>query len=197
VDAHWRISAMPLFSGAFEFDELFEMSVALPALGAHARGLAPVHAFAHASIHRASNVCSGIGDRLKWLYDLHLLAQRFNADDWDRLLDVCRERGLCGVVPVAIGATAAEFGPVVPADVVAALAAGRESESLDASRLRDWGYVQRQNLRALPTLSLRVRWLWQRVFPSKGYLRELYGQDVSVSGLWLERVRRAFGRLSR
>jgi hypothetical protein len=196
LDMHWKISAMPLFRQRLAHAQLWAQAIPLSALGPDARGLGAVHAFAHASIHRASNVCSGIGDRLKWLYDLHLLAQRFDADDWARLLRLCRERGLCGVVAEAIEATAAAFGPVVPAEVMAALAADRAAEPLDASRLRDWGYIQRQNLRALPTLSLRARWLWQRVFPPKGYLRELYGKDVSVPGLWLERVRRAIGRLS-
>ena len=140
VDAHWRISAMPLFSDAFAFGELFEASIALPALGKHARGLMPVHAFAHASIHRASNVCSGIGDRLKWLYDLHLLAQRFGTDDWGRLLGVCRERDLCGVVAEAIAATADAFGPVVPAEVVAGTRARyvEAYERITGRRFADW-----------------------------------------------------------
>lgn len=196
LDLHWRISDMPLFLDLFGFSELHEASIPLSTLGPGTRGLGPVHAYLHACIHRVANVCTGIGDRLKWLYDLHLLAARFDAADWAKLVQTCCARGLCGVVAEGISATAAMFGPVAPAPVLAALTTGRERESLDASRLGDWRYVQRQNFNALPTWPARARWLWERLFPSPGYLRELYGEEAGGAGLWLERLRRGLRRLA-
>jgi hypothetical protein len=195
LDMHWRLANMPLLRDLLSFQELFAASIPLPRLAEHARGLSPVHAFAHACIHRASNLCAGLGDRLKWLYDLHLLAGAFAPADWDELLDLCVERGMCGICAEGINASLGLFGTVVPERVLDALRVARADESLDASRLSDWRHMQRRNLAALPTLRERVRWLWQRAFPTRGYLRELYGTDVSVLALWGQRLKRAVRRL--
>lgn len=196
LDMHWRISDMPLFLDLFGFSELQRASIPLPALGPGARGLGPVHAFLHACVHRAANVCTGIGDRLKWLYDLHLLAARIDAGEWATLVQLCHARGVCGVVAEGIAATAAMFGAVVPESVTRTLATGRRQEALDAARLADWRYVQRQNFKALPSWPARMRWLRERLFPSLGYLRELYGEEPGRTALWFERLRRGIRRLS-
>lgn len=141
--------------------------IALPALSPHARGLSPVHA----CMHRAINVYTGIGDRLKWLYDLHLLTQRLDDGQWQQLQDVCMQRRLNGICVTGIDAAASVFGDAAPAPAMQALRAGRAGEPLDAARLHDWEYMEGRNLAALP--SLRLRWLWQRMFPSKACLQEL------------------------
>ncbi len=195
LDMHWKLSGEPLFQATFAFSELHEASVELPSLGVNGKGLTAVHAFAHACIHRASNVSCGIGDRLKWLYDIHLLALQFSPSDWAQLQSVCRQRQLCGVVAEAITATGHAFGTPIPLDVANALVLGRRTESLDASRLGDWRYMQRRNLMALPGWKMRARWLWQRAFPSKGYLRELYGDEITTPKLWQLRLSRALSRI--
>ncbi len=195
LDMHWRLASMPLLRNLFSFDELFAASIPLPRFALHARGLGPVHAFIHACIHRASNLCAGLGDRLKWLFDLHLLAGRFSDAEWDDLLELCVAHGVCGICAEGLAASVTAFGTLIPVQVTDALDAGRANESFDASRLSDWKYMQRCNLAALPSLHERARWLWQRTFPPRGYLRELYGADVSVFALWLQRLKRAIRRL--
>lgn len=196
LDMHWRISAMPLFSSTFSFVELQQASIPLPSLGPDARGLGPAHACLHACMHRASNLGAGMGDRLKWLYDLHLMALHFSDEDWETLLRLCRERGLCGVCAEGFDAADPTFGTPLRSDVRQALAEGRTGEALDAGRLGDWNYMQRQNLRALPSLVMRAHWLWQRLFPPADYLRELYGTEQGHATLLMERCRRAWQRLT-
>lgn len=195
IDVHWRLLNSPAFADIFSFDELLAASIPLPGLSVHARGLAPAHAFLHATLHRAMNLHIGVGDGLKWLYDLHLLASRLEPKDWALLRQLCRERGLSGVFLEGIRAAAAEFGTAVPAEVLAELHEQRAHESLDASRLGDWYYMQRQNLRALPSRRAYLQWMWGRLFPPLGYLRELYGADKSTAALLLERARRLLRRL--
>lgn len=197
LDMHWQLSGMPLFRGLLPFDELLAASIPLPRMAPDARGLGPAHAFAHACMHRASNLCAGLGDRLKWLYDLHLLAATFAAPDWQELLDLCAQRGLCGICAEGIRATAAAFDTTVPMEVLDTLRAGRTHESLDASCLSDWKYMQRRNLAALPSLRARARWLQQTTFPPREYLQELYGRDMGTFALWSQRIRQAFRRLLR
>ena len=196
LDLHWRISGMPMFFNALTFRELQEDSIQLPLPGMNARGLSPVHALTHACIHRASNIDSGIGDRLKWLYDLHLLAERFKKGDWKELQKLCEVRKLCGIVFDGISACRKAFSSPIPNDFLSALSAGAASESLDVSRLSDWRYIQGRNFKALPTWSSRLRWLAHRLFPETGYLHELYGRDMDGAALWLTRSRRAMKRIS-
>jgi hypothetical protein len=195
LDMHWRLANTPLFAEAFDFEVLHAASIPLPRLAANARGLSPVHAFLHACIHRATNLSQGVGDRLKWLYDLHLLCERFTMSDWSVLQQHCRELGLGGICAAGIEAAADPFGSVVPGTVLESLKEASKQESLDVGRLSDWKYMQGRNLVALPSLRVRARWLWQRVFPPKRYLQELYGVDRSAASLWMQRMKRAIWRL--
>jgi hypothetical protein len=154
-----------------------------------------VHAFLHACIHRAVNLSLGVGDRLKWLYDLHLLGERFTTSDWSLLQQQCREHGLSGVCGSGIEAAAVLFGSVMPGAVLNSLHEASAHESLDIGRLSDWKYMQARNLAALPSMRVRARWLWQRLFPPKAYMQELYGTDLSTASLWMQRLKRAILRL--
>lgn len=192
VDVHWRLSNSALHADRFAFDELMVASVAIPSLGPNARGLGPVHAALHAAIHRASNIEIGVGDRLKWLYDFVVLEKHLGPGDWAQLVALARERQLAGVTLSALEAASAMFGTVFPEDVLAGLRLAAQSEPLDASRLDDWAYMQAQTLRALPGWGPKLRWLWQRVLPSRDYMTYLYGDQGSYSGLLRERVKRAW-----
>ena len=195
LDMHWRLVNVPLFAEVFDFATLYAASIPLPRLAVNARGLAPVHAFIHACIHRAVNLYLGISDGLKWLYDLHLLGQQLTTSDWSALQQQCREHGLSGICAAGIEAAAQVFGTVVPGTVLQSLQEAGAHESLDTGRLHDWKYMQGRNLAALPSLRARARWLWQRLFPPVGYMQELYGADRGAASLLMQRVQRAIRRL--
>jgi hypothetical protein len=195
LDMHWRLTNAPLFASLFDFETLYTTSIPLTRLASCARGLDPVHAFLHACIHRVVNLHIGLGDRLKWLYDLHLLARHLQEPDWLALQQACRIHGLSGICAAGIEAAADLFGNAVPGDVLQSLKRAAASEPLDVARLDDWKYMQARNLAALPSLRLRIRWLRQRVFPPIGYLRALYGADRNLASLLIQRVRNAIRRL--
>ena len=195
IDIHWRLANSPLFANVFTFDELIADSVALPNLAPNARGLGPVHALMHACVHRALNLSIGVGDKLKWQYDLELVRANFTPADWRRLVDVSIKKGLAGVVLDAIENTARTFESQLPHESATVLASAESTEILDARRLSDWHYMQRMTFRSLPTAFLKLRWLWQRLFPSLDYLRYLYGtEDRSYCYLIFLRVRRMLKR---
>lgn len=198
LDVHWALLNAPLFADVLQFDELHEASIALPKLGADARGLCAVHALLHACLHRAINISAGIGDRLKWLYDVHLLVQHLDASEWDALLSLCDERRVSGICAAGIDAAADAFGDIAPAPALARLRmqAARGDDRVDAARLGDWRYMQSRNLAALPGWSMRLRWLWQGLNPPTGYMDELYGPGQGRMALLWQRARRAVQRLS-
>ena len=175
IDIHWRLANSPLFANVFTFDELMAHSVALPNLAPNARGLGPVYALIHACVHRALNLSIGVGDKLKWQYDLEVLRANFTPVDWHRLVDLSIRKGLAGVVRNALENAAGTFKSQLPHEWVTALASAESTEILDAKRLSDWRYMQRMTFKSLPTAFLKLRWLWQRLFPSLDYLRYLYG----------------------
>jgi hypothetical protein len=198
IDLHWGVINSHLFSKRFTFDELMAESIALPRLGSNGRGLGPAYAFIHACMHRAATLAVGVDDRLKWLYDIPAFARCFSATDWQRLQQLAVDRGLAGVCLSMIEAAQSTFGAAfvaVPGDLITALREAARSESLDATRLRDWRYMQVQAFLAQPTLRLRVRYVWQRLWPSRDYMAYLYGRpDLGYLGLIGIRVRTALRR---
>lgn len=196
LDLHWALSDWPVLDRLPSFDALDAAGIALPGLGTGARGLCAPHALLHACVHRASNLAAGLGDRLKWLYDLHLLAQVLERDDdWRRFLAACEKARVCGIAAEGLEATAALFGTPVPSPVSAALAIGRTNEPLDATRLADWRYLQHLNFHALPNWRARLSWIGGRLLPPAGHLRALYGEDLGYPALLWRRLRSAGSRL--
>ena len=184
-----------LYVNSFSFEELMADSVALPNLASNARGLGPVHALMHACVHRALNLSIGVGDKLKWQYDMELVRANFTSADWRRLVDISIKKGLAGVVLDAIENSARTFESQLPYEWTTALASAESAEILDARRLSDWRYMQSMTFKSLPTASLKLHWLWQRLFPSLDYLRCLYGtQHKSYCYLMFLRVRRMLKR---
>jgi len=198
VDIHWRLANSPLFAEAFTFDELMAESIALLRLGPNARGLGLVHASIHACIHRALNLSIGVDDKLKWLYDLEVLMALFTLEDWQRTVDLSIKKGLAGVVLSGLRAAAATFGRQLPEKASMALQRAEMAESLDAKSLSDWRYMQRKTFQALPSLALRLRWLWQRIFPSKDYLAYLYGcENRNYAALMMHRLKKVTQQIRR
>ena len=125
-DLHWRISNSYVFSETFSFDELWASSIAIAALGSHARGLGAEHALLLACMHRLTHrqapyYVDGVAyydsDRLIWLYDIHLLARAMTPNQWQRVIEVALEKGLQEICLDGLQAAANSLGSGVPAEV--------------------------------------------------------------------------------
>lgn len=195
LDLHWALNNAPVFADALPSQALWQQAVSLPGLANNARGLSPHHALLHAAMHRAINLYTRIGDRLKWLYDVHLLALHLSPQGWDAVVATCREQQLAGVCLSALDAAERYFGPAAPRAVVNALRAMPVGDGVDGTRLGDWRYMHGMNLRALPSGWARMRWLGRKLFPELGHLREMYGADRSLPGLWWARARQLWSRV--
>lgn len=194
LDMHWALSSAPVFGRRFTFAELMAASQPLPALAPEARGLGPAHACLHACLHRLSDLSNGGDDRLKWLYDLHLLAAAMTDADWRQCVALAAERGLSGVCVHGLEAAAQALATHLPSPPLDALRRQAAAEPMDAARMHQWGYFQRQNLRALPGWRARLRWLWQRLRPTAHYREDV---GVAGSGLLRDRMQRALRQLRR
>ncbi len=189
VDLHWGIGGAPVYFSCVSPGELFGSAQHLSRLSPYAYGPEPVHAFLHAAMHRVLNMHLE-DDRLKWIHDFHLLAQHFSEAHWCRLLELAGGRGLAGTCLSALEASQTTFSTFVPVQVKLALTDLSRKEQLAVSRMDWWPYIQWSNLRALPDVSTRCRWMLQRLRPSPRYMQDTYGK--STFGSWSLYLRHGF-----
>ena len=139
--------------------------------------MSTVHAFLHACLHRATNALTGREDRLRWLYDIHLLALGLNDDAWRKVVERASVAALADSCLSALQASRRLFATPVPAAVMDALAMAAAGEAVHTNRLGHWSYFQLACWRRLPGLRIRLRWLRQLLFPDMAHLRARYGCD--------------------
>ncbi|MEZ5645278.1 MAG: nucleotidyltransferase family protein [Burkholderiaceae bacterium] len=192
-DMHWGLSGKPVFARRLDFSELEAESIPLPGLAPAARGLGAIHACLHACMHRTADLSNGSGDRLKWLFDLHLLALSLNVADWSRLQALAIDRGIAGICADGFAQAANVFHTPLPDGTLDELWRVSSGERLNPKRLRHWVYFQLENLRSLPDWPSRAQWTWERLLPTADYR-----EDVGVvdKGFFRDRARRAMRRLS-
>src|SRR5262249_8171279 len=106
IDLHRRINNSEVLSRLLSYEELRDQAHPLPALCPDALAAGRVHALLLACLHRATHkhnpwYAHGVahygGNRLIWLYDIHLLATYFDHAEWDTFMQAAREKGLGAV----------------------------------------------------------------------------------------------------
>lgn len=201
LDVHWRTSNSPLLAPMFGFGELSARAMPVAALGPHARGLGVVDAVLLAATHRAAHYQMPLyvdgrprrGDRLIWLYDLHLLVPRLTPAHVSELARHAECHGVAGLCLDALRVTHDAFGTALPQALMDALerAAARPEPSMVFLR----GGRRRLLLAEVRALrNWRERWhlLREHAFPPGDYMLRKYGTQRRwlLPALYL---RRAFG----
>ncbi len=195
VDLHWRLINSVLYADIFSFEELWESSFPLDGISGSLKALAPVHALANACLNRALNIQNDEPDRLKLLYDIHLMLARMDPPAWTEFIAMARVKDICGVCLRSIEDAIVVLSAPAPAHAIGELRGYASAESLDHHRLQDWRYMQWQCFKALPTWRARVRWVWERLLPPRDQLSELHGRDAGLPSLLWRRFRRGFVRV--
>lgn len=205
LDLHWRISNLELWSRLFSYQELLGRACALPQLGAAAWAAGPVDALLLACMHRATHerapyYCDGRayygGDRLIWLYDIHLLVGGLSPQDWDDVIGRAREKGMLAVCLAGLERARARFGTAVPEPVMAALRPQGKPEALARYLLS--GALRQRWLEycAIAGLGNKVGFLVDSVFPPASYMAQKYSQAQTCWLPWLY-LRRVIGGVLR
>jgi hypothetical protein len=178
VDVHWKVSSPQVFAEMLSYRELSERAMPLPALGPSARGLSSVDALLVACIHRIAHHLDS--DRLIWLYDIKLIAERLNATEWQAFLALAADRKVAAVCLHSLRRTDTLFPGTTPAWVWdAARAATGTDVELSAGYLtpRPQAHLMLDDLRALPTWRDRGRLIRQHVFPPASFMRRTYAPE--------------------
>jgi hypothetical protein len=205
LDLHWKINNSELLSRLFSYDELREAALPLPGLSPHAFGAGLVHALLIACMHRARHkqapyyvdgVAHYSGDRLIWLYDLHLLAQALTPPQWDAFLALARQKGLRAVCLEGIDQARSHFATTVPPGVLDELA--RPGPVEPAAEYLNAGHLRRRwlDLCAHEGVAGKLRFVRELGFPPAAYMRERFPHARPNWLPWLY-VLRALGGLRR
>lgn len=180
VDLHWQVNNRQVFANALGWDDAYARSVPVARLCPAARALCPTHALLLACMHRAAHrgVDGPEGDRLLWLYDIHLIANAMTAGEWQEFVQLCVAKRMRRIGIEAFASTRQAFGTAFPGGVIEALendgANGNSRELsasyLDANRRR----LFLTNLRALTTWRSRATLLRESLFPPATYVLAKY-----------------------
>lgn len=205
IDLHARISNSAVLARLFDFNDLERRSTALPGLGDGAHGPGPVDALLIASLHRMVHLQSPYfvndlvyrsANRLIWLFDIHLLAQSFTAEDWRDLEQSATAKELASVCADSLRQVQIALGTKLPAGVITRLEA-MENREIPKAYLTSGaaGRIVR-NFRAQRGLRNRAKFLVELFFPPADHIRARYGTGRFRWLPWLYAVR-VFGKLRR
>lgn len=200
-DVHWKISNAHVFRDRMPFDELLGRSIAVPALGPHARALSPADSLLHACIHRVGHHANSL--RTIWLHDILLLAEQVKAEGTD-LARLANEKGLAGVTLDGLRAAQAVFRSAELDRLVESLskAVGKGGPQAGADLLLGKGRRRTllwSDFRSQPGPRRKLQWVRENLLPPRDHLVRP-GQSASwfkLGRLYLKRALRGCWRILR
>ena len=174
LDVHWRLANPQIFADMPAYEELAERASTISIRGQSVRAPCPVDALLLACVHRAAH--HNLSEDLLWLYDVHLLAQRFTTREWSDFVAFSskyRVRAIC-----VSGLTSARdcFDTSLPGEVLSHLTDHIQKEPSAVYLKKDLTRLDRlvADLRVL-TPRARLRLLTEHLLPPARYIREKYG----------------------
>ena len=181
VDLHWRLANPQRFGGVLTHAELAADAVPIAGLGEQARGLSNPHALLVACVHPVAH--HPHAQRLIWHYDIHLIASRLMADEWEAFTSLAIDRRVNTVCRRSLELASHYFGTAVPSRTKTRL---NMTASVDAGTAAYLSPGRRQihdamwDFRALPSWADRCRLVCQHLFPSAHYMRDTYAPSSSA-----------------
>lgn len=193
LDVHWALANNALYCSRFTNAELLLNARELPLLGRKAKGLSLLYAMAHACVHRVAHIPEGQGDKLIWLYDIHLLSREFSEKNWQDFLQIAEHRQLAGAFHSGLQATVITFDTRVPPSVMLALLNMSKKERFKVDNATSAAYI---DLHGLFWMSNPQRWHWflQTFFPPAKYMMKRDGLKSRAQLPWAY-VKRIIKRL--
>lgn len=180
LDIHWRIANPQVVSLALTHGELVERCTVARVEGYPMRVPSPVDALLIACLHRAAHHSDL--DLPFWIDDIHLLASRFTAQEWQTFVSRAAHRSISAICLHGLRRAQDARQTVIPEEVVAGLACatGEASAVFLRSGLRPVDRL-RADVRALGPAAA-VRLLREHLLPSADYMQARYGV---ASRAWL------------
>ena len=205
LDLHWRINNSQLLARLFSYEELRARAQALPELSPHAFAASPVDALLLACMHRAGHkqspyymdgVAHYSGDRLIWIYDIHLLARKLTQDEWHEFMGLATQKELRAVCLEGLALAQTCFSTPIANEVIEGLAQHNHPEPI--AQYMESSAVRRLWLDfcAIDGWRGKLGLLTENLFPPASYMHQKYRDAGSAWLPWLY-VRRMKDGLSK
>jgi len=196
IDLHWRINNRQCLANSYELTELIERGKQINFGEQSATIPDHIDSLLIAAIHRLGH--HHREERLAWLYDIHLLANQLNQQQWHQLIDLVSEKQLAGICLDVLSTCQRLLATAVPQQTfeqLTTLSQRKEASALLLQRnLPEWRFFI-NDLRTLPNLNSRLGLLRETLFPSPDYIRQRM-QTRSACWGYLKRAVRGFKRIT-
>ena len=205
IDLHWAINNSALIARSISVHELRRAATSLSALSESALSASPIHALLLACLHRVAHQSAPYysngrailgGDRLIWLFDIHLLASSLTEPQWQAMIALARERGAQAVLSEGLDATRSHFNTAYPEQALRETVPDRSHRRL--TRYMRSGSLQRGwlDFTTIDRTRDRLGWLREVLLPPKAYMLAKYSGTRFDWLPWLY-LRRALAGLAR
>jgi hypothetical protein len=191
IDLHWRWASPPVFAHVLASDDLYSQSIPIEPLGPAGRGPCAIHALMIACVHRVAHHHDE-GDRLLWLYDIHLIARQLSQHEWDRFIAMAIDQQVLAVCLAGLRRAAETFRTPMPVSLRTEArmreAAAREPTAAYLS-VRSPAEAVLADLRSLGWRD-RLRLLGEHAFPGPEYMRHVYAPEspLPLPALYVRRI---------
>lgn len=177
IDVHWRVSNPQVFAHVLTIEELRTRATTIPALGIAAQAVGSAHALALACIHRVAH--HGDEDRLIWIYDIHLIAERLAAAEREEFISLAQAKQLTAVCADGLALAERKFLGRATGSLLARLGL-QSGTTRERSEIYVTGGMRKvdvlvSDLKALEGWRSKMQLLREHVLPPPSYMRAAYG----------------------
>ena len=188
-DVHWQTNNNDYgFSGKLDYHRLYDRCLPIPRLGDNARMPNNVDALLLACFHRAGHYSSA-GDRLIWLYDIHLLVEKLLENEIAEFCELADEYKIINICADAITVAGSWFGTSIPGRLKLFISErpAHEDSSVYLRRGREGGIKAAafMKLKSMNSWRERVSFVFQNIFPPASYMLWRYGKKHKAHLPWL------------
>jgi hypothetical protein len=182
IDIHWALLNAPSLRSVLPFAECATELTPLPRMGPNAFTMGPARTLLHACVHRAMHFTSPYfvngaeyygGDRLIWLYDIHLLIEHLSAAHWSTFVGLAEANGIAAVCGDGLDAAHRYFNSSIPSAVSNRLADVGAATAHPYFTRRQFGRAL-EDFKAIPDVRGRFRYFRVRLVPTAAFMRAKY-----------------------
>lgn len=189
IDLHWRISNRQILAKTLSFSEIERDAKNVSALSTAAFIPSNAHSLLIACIHRAGH--HNKDERLAWLYDIHLLCNTLSSESCSQLSELAKQKQISAIVDDALQTTSALYGTNIKSFNISQHSAARSKEPsaifLDRD-ITEWRYFF-ADLKALPTISNRLKLIRETVLPNSAYVKQRMNTRYALIGYFKRAIK--------
>jgi len=176
IDLHWKINNRQILARTYDVSDLYANGLSLQKLAADIRIPNEVDSLLIACLHRLGHHHSE--ERLAWLYDIHVLANKLDDKHWQSLISKAKEKQLSSITLDALELCSRLFKTQIPNNFLDSII---ESAKLDEPSqiflqrdLSPWRYFW-HDLKSIDGVGGKLAFLKETIFPDANYVRARMG----------------------